>query len=378
MRILHVIYTHGVGGAEKYLKHLLPGLQAYGIVCDLLVVCTPKSKETFAAYCDMVNSLGVKTTLIVAEKYSIFKTAKKVNQYVRDTKINILHTHLFHADLMAAILKTFFNKKIRIISTKHGYQEKVLQQYDPINYKKPNDLYYHITKYILRKIDINIAVSKAMADLYFNLGMCNTHFPYIHHGITFPEFEKTLQDASYRKASPQLITVGRIEIIKGHHFLIDAMPAILEEFPETKLLILGEGFEKANCEKQVKDAGLQNNVEFMGFVQKPYQYISNSDIVIQPSFFESFGLVFIEGLALKTPIIAFDVPAGNEILENNKTALLVNKGDSRDLAEKIIYLLKNPGVAKQIADNAYVKYKNEFTTEAMVKKMAAWYKSLSL
>ncbi|MBK8519590.1 MAG: glycosyltransferase family 4 protein [Chitinophagaceae bacterium] len=378
MRILHVIYTHGVGGAEKYLKHLLPGLKAYGIDCDLMVVCTKKTESTFATYCDAVNGLGVKTTLIVAEKHGILTTAKKVNNYLKAEKINILHTHLFHADLMAAVLKTFYNKNIRIISTKHGYQEKVLQQYDPINYKKPNDLYYHLTKYILRKIDINIAVSKAMSDLYFNLGMCKTHFPYIHHGITFPEFDKPALGESYRKASHQLITVGRIEIIKGHHFLIDAMPAILEAFPQTKLLILGDGTEKANCEKQVKDANLQNNVEFMGFVQQPYQYINHSDIVIQPSFFESFGLVFIEGLALKTPIVAFDVPAGNEILENEKTALLVNKGDSKALADKIIYLLKNPDVAKQIADNAYEKYKNEFTTEAMVKKMAAWYKSLSL
>lgn len=378
MRILHVIYTHGVGGAEKYLKHLLPGLKAYGIDCDLVVICTKKTESTFAAYCNAVNSLGVKTTLIVAEKYSILSTAKKVNNYLKAEKINILHTHLFHADLMAAVLKTFFNKNIRIISTKHGYQEKVLQQYDPVNYKQPKDLYYHITKYILRKIDINIAVSKAMADLYFNLGMSKTHFPYIHHGITFPEFDKPPHGESFRKASPQLITVGRIEIIKGHHFLIDAMPAILESFPQTKLLILGEGNEKANCEEQVKKAGLENNVEFMGFVQQPYQYINHSDIVIQPSFFESFGLVFIEGLALKTPIVAFDVPAGNEILENEKTALLVNKGDSNALAEKIIYLLKNPAVAKQIAENAYKKYKNEFTTEAMVKKMAAWYKTLSL
>lgn len=378
MRILHVIYTHGVGGAEKYLKHLLPGLKAYGINCDLIVVCTKKTENTFAVYCDGINELGVKTTLIVAEKYGIFKTAKKVNAYLKTEKISILHTHLFHADLMAAVLKTLFNKDIRIISTKHGYQEKVLQQYDPLNYKKPNDLYYHITRYILRKIDINIAVSKAMADLYFNLGISKEHFPYIHHGITFPEFDKQADGGSYRKASPQLITVGRIEIIKGHHFLIDAMPAILKAFPQTKLLILGDGTEKANCEKQVKDANLQNNVEFMGFVQQPYQYISNSDIVIQPSFFESFGLVFIEGLALKTPLIAFDVPAGNEILENGKTALLVNKGDSNALAEKIIYLLKNPATAKQIAENAYEKYKNEFTTEAMVKKMAVWYKNLSL
>lgn len=378
MKILHVIYTHGVGGAEKYLKHLLPGLNAYGINCELIVVCTKKTESTFAAYCNEVNNSGVKATLFVAEKYSIFKTARKVNTYLKAGGINILHTHLFHADLMAAALKAFFNKQVLIISTKHGYQEKVLQQYDSVNYKKPNDLYYHITRYILRKIDINIAVSKAMADLYFNLGMSNTHFPYVHHGITFGEFDKSESGSNYRKASQQLITVGRVEIIKGHHFLIDAMPAVLKAFPDAKLLVLGDGTEKINCEEQVKTEGLQSNVEFMGFVKQPYHYITNSDILIQPSFFESFGLVFIEGLALKTPIIAFDVPAGNEILENNETALLVTKGDSKALAEKIIYLLKNPEVSKQIAENAYEKYKKEFTTEAMVKKMAAWYKSLSL
>lgn len=378
MRILHVIYTHGVGGAEKYLKHLLPGLKAYGIDCDLMVICTPKTENTFAAYSKEVNALGVKTTLLVAEKYSILKTAKRVSDYLKAEKINILHTHLFHADLMAAVLKTFFNKKIRIISTKHGYQEKVLQQYDPVNFKKPNDLYYHITKFILRKIDINIAVSKAMADLYFNLDISTTHFPYIHHGITFPESINLQPASQFKKGSPQIISVGRIEMIKGHHFLIDAMPEVLKEFPQTKLQILGDGTERETCQAQVNKAGLQDNIEFMGFVPQPYQYISSSDIVIQPSFFESFGLVFIEGLALKTPIIAFDVPAGNEILENDKTALLVPKGDADALAEKIIYLLKNPAIAKQIAENAYEKYKKDFTTEAMVKKMAAWYKSLQL
>lgn len=378
MRILHVIYTHGVGGAEKYLKHLLPGLKNYGISCDLIVICSKNTQATFAAYCNSVNGLGVKATLLVAEKYEILNTAKNVNNYLKAEQINILHTHLFHADLMAAVLKTFFNKHIRIISTKHGYQEKVLLQYDPFNYQKPNDLYYHITRFILRKIDINIAVSRAMSDLYFNLGISKTRYPYIHHGIIFPEFDPSAKNNDYRKATPQLITVGRVETIKGHHLLIDAMPAVLDVFPQTKLLVLGEGSEKANCEEHVKKAGLQNHVEFMGFVQQPYRYISNSDILIQPSFFESFGLVFIEGFAMQTPIIAFDVPAGNEIMENEKTALLVNKGDSNALAQKIIYLLQHPDLAKQIAANAYEKYNNEFTTEAMVKKMAAWYTSLAL
>ena len=378
MRILHVIYTHGVGGAEKYLKHLLPGLKAYGIDCDLVVICTKKAENTFADYCNVVNGLGIKTTLIVAEKYDILKTAKAINKYLKTEHIGILHTHLFHADLMGAVLKTFFDKKVHIISTKHGYQEKFLQQYQPGKQYRPNDFYYFITKFILRKIDSNIAVSKGIADLYVNLRLTKTGYPFIHHGIKIVEFNKEEYRSECKLANPQLIIVGRIELFKGHQFLIDAMPAVAAAFPGVKLLILGEGSEKDNRVKQVNELGLQNNVAFLGFKDHPYAYISHSDIIILPSLFEPFGLVYIEAFALKTPVVAFNTPAGNEIMENDETALLVDKADTKSLAEKIIFLLNNKAAGEAMAERAYKKYQEFFTTEIMIKNTAEWYLKLAL
>lgn len=373
MRILHVIYTHGVGGAEKYLKHLLPGLKGYGIDCDLIVVCTKETEGIFSAYCDTLNSLGVRTTLMVAEKYSILKTSKNVNTYLKAEGINILHTHLFHADLMAAVLKTFFNKRVHIISTKHGYQEKFLQQYEPGKRYSPKDFYYFLTKFILSKVDSNVAVSKGIADLYVNLGLAKTAYPVIHHGINIKEYNKEDYKSECKLANPQLVIVGRIELFKGHQFLIEAMPAVVTAFPEIKLLILGKGSEKNNRIKQVNELALQNNVEFLGFKDHPYAFISHSDIIILPSLFEPFGLVYIEAFALKTPVIAFDTPAGNEIMENNETGLMVNKADTTALAEKIIYLLNNKAIGEAIAERAYKKYQEFFTTDIMIKNTADWY-----
>ena len=378
MRILHLIYSEAISGAEKYLKHLLPGLTMHGIVCELIVVSPKTTAGPFISYCAALNTLGVKTTLIIANKSSVIGTAKKINRYIKETNINIVHTHLLISDLIAAVLKTLFNRQVYLISTKHGYREKFLQQYEPGKEYRPNDYYYFITKFILRKIDTNVAVSKGIADLYLNLGLTKTAYPFIHHGIKIETFDKGSYKAECRLTNPQLIIVGRIELIKGHHFLIDALPLVLKSFPGTRLLILGEGSEKANCMKLVKSAGLQNHVEFLGFVTNPYDYIRNSDMIIQPSFFESFGLVFIEAFALKTPVVAFDVPAGNEIMVNEETAILVNKGDSKALAEAIIYLLNNPGIGKELAKKAYEAYQQNFTTEVMVKKMADWYTSLSL
>lgn len=374
MKILHLIYTHGISGAEKYLKHLLPGLKAYGIDCDLVVVCPKNKAAVLQEYCDSVNALGVKTSLITSERFSIIATAKKVSNYLKANHITILHAHLLNSDLIAALTKSLFYRKLFIISTKHGYQEKVLQQYEPGKYyKPPNDLYYYITKYTLSKIDKNIAVSKGIADLYYNIKLAKTPYPYIHHGIKVEAFDKELYREECRKADPQLIIIGRIELFKGHHFLLEALPLVVKEFAGTKLLVLGEGSEKNNCIAKVKALGLQDNVEFLGFKSHPYSYISHSDVIILPSLFEPFGLVYIEAFALQTPVVAFDTPAGNEIMVNNETALLVEKGDIKALAQKIIYLLKNAEARHAITQAAYAKYNSCFTTEIMIKNTADWY-----
>jgi glycosyltransferase involved in cell wall biosynthesis len=111
----------------------------------------------------------------------------------------------------------------------------------------------------------------------------------------------------------------------------------------------------------------------LGFQQNPYAFVANSDIIVQPSLFETFGLVYIEAFALKVPVIAFDVPAGNEVMENNRTGLLVPKGDSNLLAEKIIYLSGNPQERARIAGNAFTAYQEKFTTDIMIKNTASWY-----
>ncbi|MBK9533330.1 MAG: glycosyltransferase [Chitinophagaceae bacterium] len=376
MKILHLIYTHGISGAEKYLKHLLPGLKAYGIHCELVVVCPKKASGILTRYCNELNDLGVKTTLLQTSRAEILFTAKKVNRYLKEHNIHILHAHLFNSDLIAALVKSFFYPGLYLISSKHGYQEKLLQQYEAGMQLRPNDLYYHITKYTLRKIDQNLAVSNGIAELFVNIGLAKTKYPYIHHGISVEAFDKEAYRDECKKADPQLIIVGRLELFKGHRFLIDALPDVIEAFPGTKLLVLGEGSEKDNCMQQVARLGLQNHVAFLGFKTHPYSYISHSDVIILPSLFEPFGLVYIEALALKVPVVAFNTPAANEIIENNETGLLVDKGDHKALAEKIIYLLSNPAERNNIAERAYAKYKSHFTTGVMIQKTAEWYLSL--
>ncbi|HMJ47610.1 MAG TPA: glycosyltransferase family 4 protein, partial [Ferruginibacter sp.] len=341
MKILHLIYSAAVSGAERYLQHLLPGLAGHGMECHLVVVTPKRTEEPFTIYVNEMNALGIKTTLVIAEKRSFILTAKKLKDYLKANDIKIVHSHLFNSDLIAAVLKMLFYRRVYLLSTKHGYQEKIYEQYEPGKKLRPNDMYWFITRFMLKRIDKNLAVSRAISNMYMDLGLTKTGYPFVHHGIKIEPFNKEDYREECRKADPQLIIVGRILPLKGHRFLIEAMVKVVEAFPGVKLLVLGEGSEKNHCIEKVNKLGLQKNIEFLGFKPHPYPFISHSDVIILPSAFEAFGLVYIEAFALKTPVVAFDTAAGNEIITNNETGLLVEKGNSKTLGDKIIYLLRN-------------------------------------
>lgn len=376
MKILHLIYTHGVAGAEKYLLDLLPGLKQYGIQCDVICVCPHAHQSKVQLYCNRLTEKGIATQLLPTSRINLLGVAKKINHYCQTNGIRIIHSHLFNSDVLAVAVKLFFNKKILLLSTKHGYKESYFidnaDSIGKINY----NLYYFVTKFVIGRIDKNITISKAVADLYYNLKLTPQKMYFIHHGISVDKKIIKEKGVQYRVSTPQLIIAGRLTEIKGHAYLFDAMPEIIKAFPAMQLLVMGEGIEQEALEKKAAALGVQKHISFTGFQNNPYSYIEESDIIVLPSLYEPFGLVYIESFALKTPVIAFDVQACNEIIVHNENGILVPVKDSKRLASSIISLLHNPVERERLADNGYEKYVSYYNTERMIKDTAVFYKKI--
>ena len=374
MKILHLIYTNGVSGAEKHLLNLLPGLKLKGIDCHLIIVCPPAFYKNLKDFAQEFIENNIPTEVIASKKNLSFKTLQLINRYLNRHNIPILHSHLVRSDIMAALIKEFFNRKLFLISTKHGYQEKVMCDYIKKDFKIPKNLLYYITKYVLHKINVNLAVSKYIADFFINLEFTAASFPVVHHGIDIPC--KLFQDK--KNNGYEIIIIGRLEILKGQNFVIEALPQILKYFPECKLTLVGIGSYEDKLEKLVQKLNLGDKVSFLGFQKDPYEFIANADIILIPSLAEAFGLVFLEAMAIGTPIIAFDVPAGNEILINGKTGLLVPVGDVEAIAEKCISLFSNLEERKKLAYNAHEDYLQNYTKQAMVENTQIFLRSLTI
>lgn len=372
MRILHLIYTTGIAGAEKHLLDLLPALKKHSINCELICVCPQTHSDILLEYCHEMNAKGIKTSLFTtSSKFSFLTVAKKISQYLVGQHIGIIHSHLFSADLIAILVKKIYFKKLVILSTKHGYEEAYLVQYGHGNKAIRKNLYYFITKAVIKTIDHNLAVSLAISKMYDTLKLVK-EIPYVQHGINPKQQGETVL---HLKGDPNIMMAGRLSEMKGHTILIDAMPEILNEFPHLQLHILGIGPLKEKLINQARKLNVIDNIDFVGFAN-PADYTPHCQLMILPSVFEPFGLVYIESFALKIPVVALNAEAANEIIEDGETGALVPVGDIKSLAQKIIYLLQSSKERERIAENAYQKFISYYNADRMAKETADWYNSV--
>jgi len=185
---------------------------------------------------------------------------------------------------------------------------------------------------------------------------------------------KIFKSKASKRNGNTLIFVGRLAPEKGVFFLIKAMAIIREEFPAVKLLIIGDGTLKKELEDLTINLGLERNIKFLGSIdnRKLPSYYSKADIFVGPSINEGFGRTFVEAGLCGCALIGARTGGILDIIKHKKNGLLCNPGDEKDLAEKVIFLLKNKKIRDNLAENAknnLKKFDIDKTTNQYIKIM---------
>ena len=142
---------------------------------------------------------------------------------------------------------------------------------------------------------------------------------------------------------PVVLAVGRLTRQKDFGTLLRAFSMLRKQVPLVKLLILGEGEERARLEQLSEELGLQDSVQFPGFISNPFPYMANSSVFVLSSLWEGFANVMTEAMACGTPVVSTDCPSGpSEILEGGKYGRLVPMGNPEALAEAIFQEMNFP------------------------------------
>lgn len=231
-----------------------------------------------------------------------------------------------------------------------------------------------------------VAISNDRMSLMINsLNMDQKDITLIHGGIDLNAFE-LLEDAKVKALKQEfglkdrkiLLSVGHLGPIKGHQVTLQALPQILEKFPDVTWVVAGDGADEdyRRLNAMIEELGVADNVRLLGQTHNVLEWLNVCDLFVQPSLEEGFGLVFVEAGACKKAVVATSVGGIKDIVLDGETGYLVAPGDAPSLAVAITDLLANPDKSADFGNAACERMHKHFSLEHMADKYDKLFKSL--
>jgi glycosyltransferase involved in cell wall biosynthesis len=160
---------------------------------------------------------------------------------------------------------------------------------------------------------------------------------------------------------------------KGHGYLIEAIPCLLESFPNLKLLLAGDGDLRESLKHLSQRLNVDQHISFLGSRNDIAEILAITDVFVLPSVSEGTSMALLEAMSAAKPIVATDIPGNRAILKDKHNCLLVPPGDAEKLAEAIAWLLDHSDMAAGYGKQAYQDVNQSYNIDQTVSRlMALW------
>ena len=297
---------------------------------------------------------------------------------IKEINLDIIHTH---SPFLMGWLGKIMAKRLDLplVFTYHTLYEKYAH-YAPLIERWARKLAITYTKRYCQYCDMVVAPSEYVKKRLIEYNISGSLLT-VPTGIKISDFRKT--DSSWikdkynlKKEEKILLFVGRLGKEKNVDFLLEAFKKISNNIPKTKLIIVGDGHNKAFLKKMVKSLNIEEKVIFTGL--QPHENVIDfyqaSDLFVFPSVTETQGLVILEAMAGGLPVVAVDAAGSQDMVDSGVNGMLV-KEDQHVFAQSVINLLCNDNKYKLFRSNAEEKAR-EYTMTKMAKCLLKGYNKL--
>jgi len=366
VRILHVITTLGVGGAEKHLLMLAGGQRRRGH--ELHVAYLKGAGELTAAF----EGEGVAVERLHAGGAGgggglgeLLAARGRLRRLVARLCPDVVHTHLLKADALGALAAD----GVPLVASKHNDERALLRW--PVGV---------VHGLLSRRVARTIALSDHVAGFVARHGRVpRGRITRIYYGIDPAALQPRRGRAEVRAAlglpvaAPVLVCVGRLAPQKDHPTLLAALARLPAE---VVLLIVGGdpfGDGEARLKRAAAELRLGERARFLGIRHDVPDLLAASDLFVLPSLWEGLGLVFLEAMAVGLPVVATTVSAIPEVVEDGATGWLVPPGDPERLAATIAQALADPRERERRGRLGRQRLEGRFGLERMIDEILAVY-----
>lgn len=381
MRVAFITHYTEFYGANRSLLNLIDGLKKYGVSA---YVVSPREGELTK----VLRNRGVPVAIIpirwwMSKPPSSNGHLKLIGQYIRWRR-NVLKRLYENLLVLPALVRQLRAWKIDVIYTNssvipigaiaskwlrlpHIWH---LREFGKLHYGLQHDWGTIVFKRVIGSADALIAISEAIR-AHLLSGMSNQRIHVIYNGVAseadFDRLYDLVQAQPNRQQPYTFALVGLIHPNKGQETAIRALAVAARQYPDIRLLIVGGG-DVDQLKQLANESGIEDKVEFWGYVQEPYTAYLAADAVLMCSKYEAMGRVTVEAMSARRPVIGYDDGGTSEIIEHEHTGLLY-RGGPEMLAACMMRFTENPEWACKLGENGWHDARSKFSTEAYAESI---------
>jgi len=353
-KVMHITYDMRIGGTEMVIKNIIDGCDKN--IFEMSVLCIESPLGPFAEelqkddieFFQLNRQPGFDTNLI-----------KQIRQIIKNNKVDIIHCHQYTPWVYGVFAAAFSNTKV--IFTEHG-------RFHPDSSTWKRKLINPILNLFTDQVT---AISKATKEALIEFeNIPEKSITVIYNGITpltvvQTEVDKLKIDLGIPENNTVLGTIARFDPIKNHTMMLRAFALVLEQQPNTTLIIVGDGKERENIEACIKQLNLANKVILTGYQTKPHNYLALMDIYLLSSFSEGTSMTLLEAMSLGKPCVVTDAGGNPEVIANGKNGFVTPNDDADEFAKRLVEIITTNTSALELGKISIKRFEEIFSERNM-------------
>ena len=367
-KVLQLISSIGFFGAENVIAELVTELAASEF--EPIIGVIRNLKNPHLELIDFARKNNIESVIFEAQRQFDLQTIASIRNFIKENNVDIIQTHGYKSNFYAIFAALFEN--VHLLATCHPW----------IKTSPRGKAYAKIDKLLLKKFRRIVAISDQVKKEILDAGIPDNKISIIDNGINLLRFEEQFDTKEIRKQfgipleSQVIGTVGRLDLEKGHHILLEAAKIVIQKNPSTFFVIVGDGYLKNDLKSRAEQLKIEDHILLPGIIKEVPKILSVFDVFVLPSLTEGLPMALLEAMAAKKPVIASRVGAIPKVIIDNETGILIKPGNANELSKAVIDLLQDKFKADLITKNAYNKIVQEFSSSRMAKQYINIYENM--
>ncbi|MEQ5814951.1 glycosyltransferase family 4 protein [Marinobacter sp. NFXS11] len=367
IKVLQFISPSGFYGAERWVLAFANNIDPQRMRCDLAV--TRESPNQDLRVADFhPDSAGQVHYIDMAGRFDI-RSVKTLVNIIRERKIDVILTHGYKSDILGLIAGRIAG--IRCVSTPHGFSGNV-------GFKLK--MFIRLGTSILRYFDAVAPLSEELVEDMLRFRVPSPKIRFIRNGVDIKDIDATLSNTSFREKSEAGIRpigfIGQLIPRKGLLDLLSAFEWLHGHRQGLELQLIGEGRQRPELEEKCTRMKAGPAVRFLGFREDRLELLSKFEMFVMTSSLEGIPRCLMEAMAVGVPVVAYDIPGVDQLVEDGVTGLLVPHGDVGALVEACNKLLDDPELKATLTANARARVEEVYSARRMADEYLELFQQL--